>query len=119
MPAGRDLTLTGSLTASEDVTIDFALEGAIDVGRHDLVVAEGARVHAAVTAASVVVHGRFDGHISADRVELTPSAVVTASIVSPHLLLDDGAQFSGPVNTERAHAAQSVARHRQKAAMEA
>jgi cytoskeletal protein CcmA (bactofilin family) len=112
MPLDRRLTLKGELAASEDVTIDFAVDGAIDVAGHRVVMTEGARVQAAVTAAAVIVHGRFDGHITADRVELTATSVVTASIVAPRLSLRDGAHFTGPVNTERARAAGSVARHR-------
>jgi cytoskeletal protein CcmA (bactofilin family) len=66
----------------------------------------------------VSVHGRIDGHISADRVELGPTAHVAASIVSPRVSVEDGAHLSGQVNTERAQAAGSVARHRQKAGSE-
>ena len=108
------LSIKGDLEAAEDVTVDFALDGTIDVGAHRLAIMEGASVQAAVKAASVEVRGRLDGHISADRVELGPTAVVTASVVAPKLVLHDGAQLTGPVNTERAHAAVSVARHRQK-----
>ncbi len=118
MPSGRGLTVKGELAASEDVTIDFALEGAIIVSGHRLTVAEGGQVHASVTASLVTVHGRIDGHISADRVELGPTAHVAASIVSPRVSVEDGAHLSGQVNTERAQAAGSVARHRQKAASE-
>ncbi len=114
MRTGNSLAIKGDLTASEDVTVDFALEGSIDVTGHRLVIAEGASVQASVAAATVNVAGRLDGHISADRVELGPTAVVTASIVAPRLALRDGAQLTGPVNTERAQAAASIARHRQK-----
>jgi cytoskeletal protein CcmA (bactofilin family) len=120
MHNGRGLTIKGDVTASEDVTIDFTVEGTIDVGGgHRLTVAEGGDVQAAVTAQAVVVHGRFDGHISADRLELAPTALVTASVVAPRIALQDGAQLTGPVNTERAQAAASVAKHRQKTTTEA
>jgi len=110
----RSLSIKGDLAAAEDVTVDFALDGTIDVGAHRLAITEGANVQAAVKAASVVVGGRLDGHISADRVELASTAVVTASVIAPKLVLHDGAQLTGPVNTDRAQAAVSVARHRQK-----
>ena len=116
MGAGSDLNVKGDLTASEDVTIDFTLEGSIDVTGHRLVITEGGRVQAAVAAAAVIVKGPFDGHISADRVELGPTAQVTATIVSSSFVLHDGAQFTGPVNTDRAQAAVSVTRHRKKSA---
>jgi len=116
MRIGSGLTIKGELTAGEDVTVDFAFEGIIDLPSHGLVVAQGSYVQATVTAKSVVVHGRLDGHVSADRVEIGATAQVDGSIVTTHLLLQDGAQFTGPVNTERAQAAATVARHRQKTA---
>src|SRR5215510_1719801 len=114
MADGRTLTIKGDVTASEDVTIDFTVEGTLELPAHRLVVAPDGRVQATVAASSVLVQGCVQGHISADRLELFPTAVVEASVVSPKLVLQDGAQFTGAVNTERAHAAGSVARHRQK-----
>lgn len=115
MHIGHALTIKGDFTAAEDITVDFAVEGTIDVTGHRLVVAPGAIIQATVTAAAVTVHSRLSGHVTADRLELTPTAVVDASVVAPKLLLQDGAQLTGPVNTERAQAAGKVARHRQKA----
>jgi cytoskeletal protein CcmA (bactofilin family) len=116
MRIGSGLTIKGELTAGEDVTVDFAFEGFIDLPGHTLVVADGSHVKATLTAKAVTVHGRLDGHISADRVEIGPTAVVEGSVVTPKLTLKDGAQFTGPVNTERAQAAANIAKHRQKTA---
>src|SRR4051794_6793841 len=110
----RGLSIKGDLTAAEDITAHFSLEGSIDLGGHRLIVEEDAVVQATVTAASVVVRGRLTGHIAADRLEVASTGTVDASVVSPQLLLHDGAQLNGPVNTERAQAAGSVARHRHK-----
>ena len=115
MRNGRNLTIKGDLTAAEDLTIDFTVDGSVDLPGNRLVVTEDGELRATVKAGSVVVRGRLDGHIAAERLELAPSAVVTAGIVATHLTLHDGAQFSGPVNTERAKAAVSIAKHRQKA----
>ncbi len=96
--------------------MDFAFEGFIDLPGHRLIVAEGSHVKATVTAKSVTVNGRLDGHVSAERVEVGPTAVVEGSVVTTHLALKDGAQFTASVNTERAQAAANVAKHRQKSA---
>lgn len=116
MRIGSGLTIKGELTAAEDVTVDFAFEGFIDLPGHTVIVADGSHVKATVTAKAVNVSGRLDGHISAERVEIGPTALVEASIVTPKLALKDGAQFVGPVNTERAQAAANIAKHRQKTA---
>jgi cytoskeletal protein CcmA (bactofilin family) len=114
MSTRRNLRIKGDLTAAEDLTVDFAIDGSVDLQGNSLVVTEDAQVNATVTAASVTVRGHLDGHIVADRLELMSSAVVSAGVVVTRLALHDGAQFTGPVNTERAKAAGTVARHRQK-----
>jgi len=118
MGSSSGLSIRGDVSACEDVTIDFALEGSIDATGHRLVIPDGASVQATVIAAAVIVHGRLDGRISAERVDLAPTACVTGSIVSPRFAVRDGAQFTGMVNTDRAQAALNVARHRQKTASE-
>lgn len=114
MLTGKGLTIKGELSAAEDLTIDFSFEGFIDADGRKVTIPERSQVQATVTAASVIVHGQLDGHIAADRVELTPTAVVTGSIVAAKLLMADGAVFNGPMNTERARAAGEVARHRRQ-----
>ncbi|HEY2431330.1 MAG TPA: polymer-forming cytoskeletal protein [Vicinamibacterales bacterium] len=115
MRIGRDLTIKGDLAAAEDFTVDFTLEGSIDLPGYKLMVEEAASVQARVTAASVVVRGRLDGHVATDRLEIASTGSVQGSVVTSKLLLQDGALLNGPVNTERAQAAGSVARHKQKA----
>jgi cytoskeletal protein CcmA (bactofilin family) len=119
MSTRRNFRIKGDLTAAEDLTVDFAIDGSVDLPANRLVVTEDAQVNATVTAASVTVRGHLDGHIVADRLELTSSAVVSAGLVVTRFALHDGAQFTGPVNTERAKAALTVARHRQKTSLPA
>jgi len=116
MRIGSGLTIKGELTAAEDVTVDFSFEGYIDLPGHTLIVADGSQIKATVTAQAVILHGRLDGHVSAERVEIGPTAQVEGSVVASKFSLKEGAQFIGPVNTERAQAAATVARHRQKTA---
>jgi cytoskeletal protein CcmA (bactofilin family) len=115
MTTGRNLTLKGDLTADEDITVDYTIDGSLELPKNRLVVTEHAQLNATVTAASVMVSGHLDGHISTELLQITSSAVVNAGVVTTKLSLQDGAQFNGPVNTDRAKAAASVARHRQKA----
>jgi cytoskeletal protein CcmA (bactofilin family) len=114
MRNGRNLTIKGDLTAAEDITVDFTIDGSIDLPGNCLVVTEDGQLRAKVTAASVTVHGQLDGHISAERLEIASSAVVNAGVVATHLSLHEGAQFSGAVNTDQAKAAGSAAPRRQK-----
>lgn len=110
------LSIKGELSAGEDVTFEGAFEGSIDLASHHFVAAKGARVNASVRAKAVTVDGHLEGHIAADVVDIGPTATVSASIVSPRLVVEEGALVNGAVNTERAHAAGTIARHRQKPA---
>ena len=115
MRNARNLTIKGDITAAEDITVDYAVDGSLDLPGNQLVITEGAQLNATVIAASVTVRGHLDGHISTERLEIASSAVVNAGVITSRLALHDGAHFTGPVNTERAKAAASVARHRQRA----
>ena len=108
----RGLTIKGELVAREDLTIDGVFEGTIDITGYTLTTGTASFVSAAVSAGSVTVNGRLDGHITADFVELLPGATVTANLLTKQFALEDGAKFNGAVNTERARAAASIARHR-------
>jgi cytoskeletal protein CcmA (bactofilin family) len=108
----RGLTIKGELVAREDLTIDGVFEGTIDITGYTLTTGTASFVSAAVSAGSVTINGRLDGHITADFVELLPGATVTANLLTKQFALEDGAKFNGAVNTERARAAASIARHR-------
>jgi cytoskeletal protein CcmA (bactofilin family) len=112
--AGNGLIIKGELTADEDLTIDGQFEGSIDIPGHHLVTSEGSNVNAAVTAHAVTVQGRLEGHISAERVDFAPTALVEASVVTERLAVEDGALFNGAVNTDRARAAADIAKHRRQ-----
>jgi cytoskeletal protein CcmA (bactofilin family) len=109
----RGLKIKGELIAREDLTIDGVFEGTIDIPGYRLTLEKGSLVNAAVSAAEVSVNGRLDGHVTADFIELLPGALVTAHLLTKQFALEDGARFNGAVNTERARAAASIARHRQ------
>jgi cytoskeletal protein CcmA (bactofilin family) len=115
MHSGMALRIKGELTASEDVLIDGFFEGTIDVKGHNVIAAAGARVRAAVTARTVTVDGYLEGHITAESVDIGPTATVEANVIAKHFALEEGAHFKGAVNTERARAAGNIARHRQRA----
>ena len=100
------------MTAGEDITFEGTFEGSIDLPQHHFVAGKNARVNASVSAKVVSIDGHVDGHIAADVVDIRPTAVVSGSIVSPKLSVIEGASVNASINTERARAAGSVAKHR-------
>jgi cytoskeletal protein CcmA (bactofilin family) len=107
-----NLRIKGQLSAEEDLTIDGSFEGAIDLHGHHLTTGAQSNVKARVSARAVTVLGRLEGHITADAVDIRPTAVVEANLVTRQFALEEGGSFNGQVNTERARAAGDIARHR-------
>ncbi|PYR90793.1 MAG: hypothetical protein DMF84_19335 [Acidobacteria bacterium] len=107
-----NLRIKGQLSAEEDLTIDGSFEGAIDLRGHHLTTGARSDVKARVSARAVTVLGRLEGHITADAIDIRPTAVVEASLVTRQFALEEGGRFNGQVNTERARAAGDVLRHR-------
>jgi cytoskeletal protein CcmA (bactofilin family) len=116
MRTGTAIIIKGELTADEDLTIDGLFEGTIDLQGHHLVAAAASRVRASVTAGAVTLDGHLEGHITADSVDIGPTATVEANVIARHFAIEEGAHFKGSVNTERARASGSIAKHRQRLA---
>jgi cytoskeletal protein CcmA (bactofilin family) len=106
------IQIKGELSAEEDVTIEGSFEGAIDLHGYHLTTGAGSDVKARVSARAVTVLGRLEGHITAEAVEIRPTAVVEANLVTRQFALEEGGRFNGQVNTERARAAGDILRHR-------
>jgi cytoskeletal protein CcmA (bactofilin family) len=93
LDAGSEIE--GTYTCSGHVMLDARLRGEIR-STETLVIGEQAVVHAAVHAATLVVHGEIVGNVTAsERVELRPSARVTGDIQAPIIVMEEGATHDG------------------------
>ncbi|MFQ5768379.1 MAG: polymer-forming cytoskeletal protein [Acidobacteriota bacterium] len=96
---GQSICIRGELTGNEDLTIEGQVEGKIALQEHNLTIGPKGRIQAEVMAASVVIQGEVNGNIRAtDRVELAETGRVTGDIVSPRIVIADGARFKGSVD---------------------
>ena len=118
---GRGVSITGSLTADEPVSIIGNFNGEVLVANHAVTVETGGRVDGAVTARVITVQGGSAGRLIArDLVRVLHGATVKADVTSPKLALEDGAVFSGRVDGgARVEAAARVAAYRQGSGAEA
>jgi len=114
----KRMKISGDLTAREDLTVDCAFDGSIQLAGHHLTIAPGSRVNASVSAHIVTLHGHFEGQIEAEALTVSSDADVNATVIAKKFAVQDGAFFSGSVNTERARAATEVAKHRAAQRME-
>jgi cytoskeletal protein CcmA (bactofilin family) len=90
----KESRISGKLNFQEPAEIDGEVEGEITGG--EIVIAPTAVVTARITAATLTIGGQVNGEIVArERIELLPTARLRCTIVTPTLVLTEGAQFDG------------------------
>lgn len=111
---GKGVSIIGSLTADEPISIVGRLNGDVIVTNHAVTVETGGLVDGAVTAAVITVQGGTAGRLIArDVVRVLHGAVVRADIATPKIAIEDGAFVNGRVDGgTRAEAAARVAKYR-------
>jgi cytoskeletal protein CcmA (bactofilin family) len=97
---GKGSEFEGKLSFEGQVRIDGKYSGQIST-RDVLVIGEGARVNAEISAGTVIINGQVEGNIKATgMVELHPPAKVKGSIETPALSMDKGVIFEGSCKME-------------------
>ena len=98
---GRTVTIEGSLTAKEDILLEGRFNGEVRLPENALVVGPTGDIHADIRAQIVTIHGKADGDIKAsDQVEISASGSMRGDILSPRVILHDGAKFKGRIDME-------------------
>lgn len=91
----KGCSFNGKLHCKGSTRIAGDVEGQI-LSEGLLVVEEGAQIDADIHAEEVVIHGRVKGSIfSKGRVALAPTCYIEGNIVSPALVIAEGAHFVG------------------------
>ena len=109
----RTASVVGDVAASEDLLVEGAVSGTIDMPGFALTIAAGARVDARVLARDVTILGHFSGRITATEIiDVREGAHVTGEIVAPKVALAEGADIQARVETRSVDAAVHVARYR-------
>lgn len=109
----RATSVNGDVAAREDLLVEGAVSGNIDMPGFALTIAAGARVDARVLARDVTILGTFSGRITATEIiDVRESARVTGEIAAPKVALAEGAEIQARVETRRVDAAVHVARYR-------
>jgi len=95
---GQSVTIKGEVSGSEDLYIDGAVVGKIELRAHNLVIEPHGRVHGEITAKSVVVSGKLDGNIhAAEKAEFRKTAAVVGDVVSGRVSIEEGAFLKGKI----------------------
>ena len=85
----------GELRFRDTFRIDGRLKGKV-VSEHTLIVGETGQVDAEIECAVISIKGTVSGRVAArDRIELLSGARVQATLISPRLVIEEGAVFQG------------------------
>lgn len=105
----HDTQWKGDITSEGSVHIHGRFDGSVRA-KVAIFVAEGAEVDAALASDSIVVAGMSKGSIRAQtRFEVLPSGRVAGDIVSPTLVVHEGATIAGQLRMSPGEAAPEVA----------
>jgi cytoskeletal protein CcmA (bactofilin family) len=98
---GPTLTFRGGeLSADEDLIIEGTVEGTITHQSHNLTIGRNGRVKADVKARMITVQGTVQGDLYGDEaVYIASTGQVHGNVVSPRVAIEDGASFSGKIDT--------------------
>ena len=99
---GATLLITGEITSHEDITIHGHVKGQIRMKEGSLLVAPKGAVDAEVEGARITIHGSLAGNVVAgERIELTPTAEVSGTLITCAIAMHDGARFNGSIDVDR------------------
>lgn len=96
---GKALLIQGKIVSAENLTIDGAVEGTIELGDHSLTIGAGASVRADLVAQTIIISGAVAGNVRARvKVDLQATGTVDGDIATPLLVMSDGAVITGNVD---------------------
>lgn len=99
---GVSLVINGQMTSRQDITIHGRVKGEISMEAGSLLVAPTANIDARVRATRLTIHGTMAGDLAAaERVELTDTASVSGTLLSPAVVMKEGAFFNGAIAVDR------------------
>ncbi len=103
---GKTLLIKGEVISEDDVLIDGRLEGKINV-KNRVTIGKNAVIRADIEARDVVIRGRVAGDIHAvGQVEIVAEGNLQGNIVSPKIIIADGAVFEGNIDMKAREEAQ-------------
>ncbi|HXN06083.1 MAG TPA: polymer-forming cytoskeletal protein [Nitrospiria bacterium] len=95
---GKGTSFKGVISYEGAVRIDGTVDGEI-MTKGSLVVGETAEIKAEIEVGSIICGGTINGNIVAfEKVHLIAPAVVSGTIKTPILIIDEGVRFNGTVD---------------------
>lgn len=96
----KDTEIAGDIKFKDSFRIDGKFKGKILSG-NSLIIGETGEVEADIEAGSISINGRVKGSLNAaDRIEIFSQGRVTGKLVTPKLIIEEGAFFQGSCQME-------------------
>jgi cytoskeletal protein CcmA (bactofilin family) len=100
---GPSITVTGDVSGGEDLVIQGAVHGTVNLVQHNVTIGPSGKVKADIHGKMVVVEGEVEGDLTAhEQIILRHTARVEGSISAPRVALEDGAVFRGGIEMDSA-----------------
>ena len=99
---GPSLRIKGEISGNEDLQIDGAVEGIVQLDKQKLTLGPTSKVQADIIAGDVIVGGNLKGNVRAkSRSEIKKGGSVTGDLTTPQIAIEDGACFKGSIEIEK------------------
>lgn len=98
---GSTIRIKGEVSGDENLVIEGAVEGSVELSGHDLTIGQKGQVKANLSAKTIRVDGQVTGDVTGtEKVIITKSGRVLGNIVAPRVTLEDGAKFKGSIDMD-------------------
>jgi len=98
---GPGIVIDGDISGSENLVIEGKVKGQINLAAHEVTVGQAGEVNADVSAKIVRVAGKVTGDLTAkEKVVINSTGNVRGNIITPRMLLEDGAIFKGSIDMD-------------------
>ena len=95
---GRGIEVSGDIFFLDQLRVDGKVEGKISSESGTLVIGESGRIEAEVDVGTCVIQGALHGNLIARaKVEIHRSGRVHGDLITPVLVIDEGAIFNGAI----------------------
>src|SRR5437870_3470613 len=109
---GVSLHVKGEISGNEDLLIDGAVEGLVQLDERKLTVGAAAKVTADIIAREVVVYGTVKGNLRAkDKIEIKKDGSVNGDLTTARIMIEDGAYFKGSIEIDKTEQKESGSSH--------
>lgn len=98
---GPGIHISGDISGDENLLVEGRVEGKINLDAHQVEVGQGGRVNADIRAKVVKIAGEVRGDlVGMEKVIISSSGNVHGNIVTPRMVLEDGAMFKGGIDMD-------------------